>query len=134
MYTAALRNGGILRPSPDKRGIAPAHQDFLDLFFNQFTAAHRALIKEFHGFLRSFQSIHRLGSGRYTVIRTDAFVSTVVIVSNTSPLMNLAVIRRLDLIERLYGSVNIPEAVADELAAALPEQFSEQAIKHLMAA
>ncbi len=48
--------------------------------------------------------------------------------------MNLAVIRRLDLIERLYGSVNIPEAVADELAAALPEQFSEQAIKHLMAA
>jgi hypothetical protein len=45
--------------------------------------------------------------------------------------MNLAVIGRLDLIERLYGSVNIPEAVADELAVALPEQFNEQAIKNL---
>lgn len=53
------------------------------------------------------------------------------IVSNTSPLMNLAVIGRLDLIERLYRIVNIPEAVARELAAALPEQFSEQAIKKL---
>ena len=54
-----------------------------------------------------------------------------VIVSNTSPLMNLAVIGRLDLIERLYNSVNIPEAVADELAAALPDQFSEQVIKKI---
>lgn len=54
-----------------------------------------------------------------------------VIVSNTSPIMNLAVIGRLELIERLYGSINIPEAVADELAAALPEQFNEQAIKTL---
>lgn len=54
-----------------------------------------------------------------------------VIVSNTSPLMNLAVIGRLELIERLYGSINIPEAVADELAAALPDQFCEQAIKTL---
>jgi predicted nucleic acid-binding protein len=49
-----------------------------------------------------------------------------VVVSDTSPLMNLAVIGRLAL--SLYGSINIPEAVADELAAALPEQFSIQAI------
>jgi predicted nucleic acid-binding protein len=55
----------------------------------------------------------------------------VVVVSNTSPLMNLAVIGWLDLIERLYGSVNIPETVARELAAALPEQFNAQAIKKL---
>jgi predicted nucleic acid-binding protein len=45
--------------------------------------------------------------------------------------MNLAVIGRLALIEQLYGSIDIPEAVARELAAALPEQFSEQAIKNL---
>ncbi len=45
--------------------------------------------------------------------------------------MNLAVIGRLDLIERLYVSVNIPEAVARELAAALPDQFSAQAMKKL---
>jgi predicted nucleic acid-binding protein len=55
----------------------------------------------------------------------------VVIVSNTSPLMNLAVIGRLDLIERLYVSVNIPDAVAGELATALPEQFNSQAIKKI---
>lgn len=54
-----------------------------------------------------------------------------VVVSNTSPLMNLAVIGRLTLVERLYGSVNIPDAVARELAAALPEQFSAQMIKKL---
>jgi len=45
--------------------------------------------------------------------------------------MNLAVIGRLSLIEQLYGSVNVPEAVAHELFAALPEQFSAQAIKKL---
>jgi predicted nucleic acid-binding protein len=55
----------------------------------------------------------------------------VVVVSNTSPLMNLAVIGRLNIIERLYSSVTIPQAVARELTAALPEQFSEQAIKNL---
>lgn len=54
-----------------------------------------------------------------------------VVVSNTSPLLNLAVIGRLSLIDRLYGSINVPVAVASELAAALPEQFSEQAIKNL---
>lgn len=54
-----------------------------------------------------------------------------VVVSNTSPLMNLAVIGRLGLIERLYAPVNIPEAVARELAAALPEQFSAQVMKKL---
>jgi predicted nucleic acid-binding protein len=56
---------------------------------------------------------------------------TVVVVSDTSPLMNLAVVGRLGLIEQLYGSVHVPEAVAGELAAALPEQFSSQAIKNL---
>lgn len=37
-------------------------------------------------------------------------------VSNTSPLSNLAIIARLDLLKRRYGAVRIPPAVADELS------------------
>lgn len=39
------------------------------------------------------------------------------VVSNTSPLSNLAVIGRLDLLKRRYGSVLIPPAVQRELSA-----------------
>ena len=39
------------------------------------------------------------------------------VVSNTSPLCNLAVIGRLDLLKRRYGEVRIPPAVAAELSA-----------------
>jgi hypothetical protein len=38
------------------------------------------------------------------------------VVSNTSPLSNLAIIGRLDLLQRRYGKVRIPPAVAQELA------------------
>jgi len=41
----------------------------------------------------------------------------VITVSNSSPLLNLAVIRQLYLLERLYGRVYIPEAVWEELSA-----------------
>lgn len=39
------------------------------------------------------------------------------VVSNTSPLSNLAIIGRLDFLSRRYGVVQIPPAVATELAA-----------------
>ncbi|MCC7519452.1 MAG: DUF3368 domain-containing protein [Verrucomicrobiae bacterium] len=39
------------------------------------------------------------------------------VVSNTSPISNLAIIGRLDLLRRRYEIVFIPSAVADELAA-----------------
>jgi len=42
----------------------------------------------------------------------------VIVVSNTSPLMNLAVIDQLKIIEQLYGKVIIPEEVSKELFAA----------------
>ena len=38
------------------------------------------------------------------------------VVSNTSPLSNLAVIGRLDLVREQFGTVQIPSAVARELA------------------
>ena len=37
------------------------------------------------------------------------------VVSNTSPLTNLALIGRLDLLAQLYGSLTIPDAVWHEL-------------------
>lgn len=39
------------------------------------------------------------------------------VVSNTSPLSNLAIIGRLDFLRQRYGSVTIPPAVAEELFA-----------------
>ena len=38
------------------------------------------------------------------------------VVSNTSPLSNLAILGSLDLLQRLYGLVRIPPAVSQELA------------------
>jgi predicted nucleic acid-binding protein len=38
------------------------------------------------------------------------------VVSNTSPISNLAIIGRLDLLKRRYGTVRIPPAVAAELS------------------
>ena len=38
------------------------------------------------------------------------------IVSNTSPISNLAVIGQLDLLQQVYGKIIIPQAVADEIA------------------
>jgi predicted nucleic acid-binding protein len=39
----------------------------------------------------------------------------VIVVSNTSPITNLAVIGQLDLLRQLYEKVVIPQAVSDEL-------------------
>ena len=38
-----------------------------------------------------------------------------IIVSDTSPLSNLFIIQRLDLLQQLYGKIIIPEAVMNEL-------------------
>ena len=38
------------------------------------------------------------------------------VVSNTSPVSNLAIIGRLELLRAKYGRVFIPQAVSDELA------------------
>jgi uncharacterized protein len=38
------------------------------------------------------------------------------VVSNTSPISNLAIIGRLELLKRRYGQVRIPPAVAQELS------------------
>jgi len=40
----------------------------------------------------------------------------VIVVSNASPIINLAVIGQLLLLERLYGKIIIPEAVYHEIA------------------
>jgi predicted nucleic acid-binding protein len=47
----------------------------------------------------------------------------VIIVSNTSPIMNLAVVERLNILKQLYGRVIIPEAVLQELSITSPEQI-----------
>jgi predicted nucleic acid-binding protein len=53
------------------------------------------------------------------------------IISNTSPISNLAVIGQLPLLQQIYGNITIPQAVADEIAkvatiytqaASLPDQ------------
>ncbi len=38
------------------------------------------------------------------------------VVSNTSPISNLAAIGQLSLLQQVYGSITIPQAVADEIA------------------
>lgn len=49
-----------------------------------------------------------------------------IVVSNTSPLMNLAVINQLKIIEQLYGKVIIPEEVSNELSVAGIYELIEQ--------
>ena len=39
-----------------------------------------------------------------------------IIVSNTSPITNLAAVGQLNLLQQLYGSIIIPQAVYDEMA------------------
>jgi len=38
-----------------------------------------------------------------------------IVVSNTSPLINLAIVGHLTLLQRLYDQVSIPQAVYDEI-------------------
>jgi uncharacterized protein len=39
----------------------------------------------------------------------------VIVVSNTSPIINLAAVGKLELLEALFGAILIPEAVAEEI-------------------
>jgi len=39
-----------------------------------------------------------------------------IVVSNTSPIINLAAIGRLELLQHLYGTIAIPQAVYHEIA------------------
>ncbi len=50
-------------------------------------------------------------------------------VSNSSGLIALESIGRLDLLHRLYGTVTIPEAVAQECGMTLPAWLSVQAVE-----
>ena len=43
-----------------------------------------------------------------------------IIVSDTSPITNLALVGHLDILQHLYGSIVIPQAVAQEIAAITP--------------
>ena len=56
-----------------------------------------------------------------------------IVVSDTSPLMNLAVINQLKIMEQLYGKIIIPEEVSNELFAAGIYPLIEQSpwiVKH----
>ncbi len=56
------------------------------------------------------------------------------IVSNTGPLIALAKVDRLDLVERLFGQVRVPPAVQRELLAIQSPEVTrlEQALTHLI--
>jgi predicted nucleic acid-binding protein len=43
-----------------------------------------------------------------------------IVVSDTSPITNLALVGQLILLQQLYGIVVIPQAVAEEIAAVIP--------------
>lgn len=47
-----------------------------------------------------------------------------IVVSDTSALSNLAVVKQLSPLQQLYGTVIIPQAVAQELANASPWNLS----------
>lgn len=50
-----------------------------------------------------------------------------IVVSDTTPLISLLKIERLDLLEKLFGEVMIPQAVYDELT--VDERFKLEAIQ-----
>ena len=54
-----------------------------------------------------------------------------IVVSNASPILNLAIVRQTDLLVQLYGGVVVPDAVIQELTAigsARPEAAILQAL------
>ncbi len=52
-----------------------------------------------------------------------------IVVSNTSPIVNLAVVGQLDLLRQLYNQVVIPEAVYHEIAVIGAEQPGSAEVK-----
>ena len=62
-----------------------------------------------------------------------------IVVSDTSPITNLAAIGQLDLLQRLYTSIIIPVAVYDEMVnvgkpvpGAMEQRIGHQIFKHLL--
>ena len=53
-----------------------------------------------------------------------------IVVSDTTPLISLLKIERLDLLEKLFGNVLIPQAVYEELT--VDERFKLEAEQYLM--
>jgi predicted nucleic acid-binding protein len=53
-----------------------------------------------------------------------------IIVSDTSPITNLALIGQLTILQQLYGIIVIPQAVAEEIAAAIPRLINSPDILH----
>jgi uncharacterized protein len=50
-------------------------------------------------------------------MRTFGMPGDELVVSDTSPLLNLALVDRLDLLHRQFGAITVPEQVCDELLA-----------------
>ena len=53
-----------------------------------------------------------------------------IVVSDTSPITNLALIGQLSLLPQLYGIIVIPQAVAEEIAAIIPRLTNTPDILH----
>ncbi|NER39277.1 MAG: DUF3368 domain-containing protein [Oscillatoria sp. SIO1A7] len=53
------------------------------------------------------------------------------VVSNTSPLSNLAAIAHIELLLEIYGTITIPTAVADELSRAGPDALGVTEVPNL---
>lgn len=53
-----------------------------------------------------------------------------IVVSDTSPITNLALIGQLMLLPQLYGTIVIPQAVAEEIAAVIPRLTNTPDILH----
>ena len=53
-----------------------------------------------------------------------------IIVSDTSPITNLALIGQITLLQQLYGIIVIPQAVAEEIAAVIPRLTNTPDILH----
>jgi len=51
-----------------------------------------------------------------------------IVVSDTSPISNLALVGNLDILQQLYGSIVIPQAVVQEIAAVAPRLIGTQDI------
>ena len=54
-----------------------------------------------------------------------------IVVSDTTPLISLLKINRIDLLEKLFGDVLIPQAVFDELTADERFQLEANRIKQM---
>ncbi|MDJ0597507.1 MAG: hypothetical protein QNJ37_01485 [Crocosphaera sp.] len=54
-----------------------------------------------------------------------------IIISDTSPLSNLAIVGKLHLLPEIYQTIIIPQAVAEELTNAQDEENIEEPVKQV---